>query len=93
MVADIRCFEQPRTNFLTRRANQLHYSMIAQLVTPTALPDDGLFGAMAGEKLPNPQLKLHPACEVAPGLRAASDRPRVAEPRALPMRVPKEIST
>jgi hypothetical protein len=40
---------------------------------------------MLGEN-PYPQLKLH-------WLAAASDRLRVAEPRALPMRVPEEIST
>src|SRR5260370_41019581 len=43
--------------------------------TPMALPDNGLFGAIAG-KNPYLQLKLH-------RLAAANDRLRVAEPRAL----------
>ena len=50
-----------------------------------ALPNNGLFGAIAGKKS-FPQLKLH-------RLATANDRLRVAEPRALPMRVPEEIST
>jgi len=45
---------------------------------------DGRFGAITGQT-PRP-LKLH---RLAP----ANDRLRVAEPRALAMRVPEEIST
>jgi hypothetical protein len=50
-----------------------------------ALPNNGLFGAIAGKK-PFRQLKLR-------RLATAKNRLRVAEPRAFPMRVPKEIST
>jgi hypothetical protein len=49
-----------------------------------ALPDNGLFGAIAGKILT--QLKLQ-------RLATANDRLRVAEPRALPMRCLNEIST
>jgi hypothetical protein len=49
-----------------------------------ALPD-GRFGAIAGKKSFQ-KLKLH-------RLATANDRLRVAEPRALPMRVPEEISS
>src|SRR5882672_801158 len=48
-----------RENVLTRRANQRHYSTIAQFVkTPMAPPTNGLFGAIAGKKSFR-QLKLH----------------------------------
>jgi len=69
MVAGIDALSYPCENILTRRANQRHYSIIAQFVkrpwpcpttckTPVALPDNGLFGAFAG-KNPYRQLKLH----------------------------------
>jgi hypothetical protein len=48
-----------------------------------ALPD-GHFGAIAGQK--SQKLKLR-------RLATANDRLRVAEPRALPMGVPEQIST
>jgi len=49
-----------------------------------ALPDNGLFGAVAGKKNPYPQLKLHRL--KLHRLATANDRLRVAESRALPMR-------
>jgi hypothetical protein len=64
---------------LTRRANQGHYSTIAQFVKrPWPSPTTGS-SAQLQAKNPYPQLKLHrPA--------TANDRLRVAEPRALAMR-------
>jgi hypothetical protein len=50
-----------------------------------ALPDNGLFGAIAG-KNPYPQLKLH-------RLATREGAPPALPGRALPMRVPEEIST
>jgi hypothetical protein len=50
-----------------------------------ALPNNGRFGAIAG-KTSFQKLKLH-------RLATAHDRLRVAEPRALAVRVPEEIST
>jgi len=50
-----------------------------------ALPDNGLFGAIAG-KHPYPQLKLQ-------RLAASEGAPPALPGRALPMRVPEEIST
>ena len=69
VVAGIDALSESCENILTRRANQRHYSIIAQFVkrpwpcpttckTPVALPDNGLFGAFAG-KNPYRQLKLH----------------------------------
>ena len=75
----------PRKHFDTsgKSAALFHHHAICK--TPMALPNNGLFGAIAG-KNPYRQLKLH-------RLATANDRLRVAEPRALPMRVPEEIST
>jgi hypothetical protein len=75
----------PRKYFDTsgKSAALFHHHAICK--TPMAVPYKGLFGAIAG-KNPYPQLKLH-------RLATANDRLRVAEPRALPMRVPEEIST
>jgi hypothetical protein len=50
-----------------------------------ALPDNGFFGAIAGKK-------SLPTIEVAPA-RHSEGSLRVAEPRALAMREPEEIST
>jgi hypothetical protein len=85
MVATWMLWAIPRKHFDTsgKSAALLHHHAICK--TPMDLPDNGLFGAIAG-KNPYPQLKLH-------RLATADDRLRVAEPRALPMRVSKEIST
>ena len=71
--------------YLTRRANQRHSFIIAQSVKRPWPRNSAVFSAILGENS-YPQLKLH-------WLAAASDHLRVAEPRALPMRVPEEIST
>jgi hypothetical protein len=57
-----------------------------------ALPDNGLFGAIAG-KNPYPQLKLHRLAEVA-SARHSEGSPLALPSRArFPMREPEEIST
>src|SRR5260221_8346111 len=65
----------PRKHFDTsgKSAALFHHQAICK--TPMALPNNGLFGAIAG-KNPHPQFKLH-------RLATANDRLRVAEPRAL----------
>jgi hypothetical protein len=75
----------PRKHFDTsgKSAALFHHHAICK--TPVALSNNGLFGAIAGKKSYR-RLKLH-------RLATANDRLRVAEPRALPMRVPEEIST
>src|SRR5882724_34844 len=66
----------PRENILTRRANQRHYSIIAQFEKrPWPCPTTGS-SARLQAKNPYPQLKLH-------RLATANDRLLVAEPRAL----------
>jgi hypothetical protein len=60
-----------------KSAARFHHPPILQ--TPTALRNSGSLG-----ENPYPQLTLH-------RLAAASDRLRVAEPRALPTRVPKDL--
>ena len=57
MVAGMDALSDPAKNILTRRANQGHYSTIAQfLKSPMALPD-GHFGSITGQK--SEKLKLH----------------------------------
>jgi hypothetical protein len=69
----------PRKHFDTsgKSAALLHHHAISK--TPMALPYKGS-SARLQAKNPYPQLKLH-------RLATANDRLRVAEPRALPMRV------
>jgi hypothetical protein len=64
-----------------KSAALLHHHAICK--TPTALLNNGRFGAIAG-KTSFQKLKLH-------RLAAANDRLRVAEPRALPMRARGDI--
>jgi len=66
-------------NILTRRANQWHYSIIAQQNTdglaqqPMALPDNGHFGAIAGKKS-LPTIEVAPCASAAlPGVKAGED--------------------
>jgi hypothetical protein len=85
-VAGMDAFERSRENILTRRANQRHYSIIAQFAKrPWPCPTTGS-SARLQAKNPYPQLKLH-------RLATAKGRLRVAESRALAMREPEEIST
>jgi len=77
---------ESRENILTRRANQRHYSIIEQFAKrPWPCPTTGS-SARLQAKNPYSQLKLY-------WLATAKGRLRVAEPRALPMREPEEIST
>jgi hypothetical protein len=69
---------------LTRRANQRHYSIIAQFFKIAHGAAHRALGATTGQK--SPQLALH-------RLATANDRWRVAVPRALAIRVPEEKST
>jgi hypothetical protein len=86
VVAGMDALSESFENILTRRANQRHYSIITPFVKrPWPCPTTGA-SARLQAKNPYPQLKLH-------RLATANDRLRVAEPRALPMRVPEEIST
>ena len=85
VVAGIDALSESCENILTRRANQRHYCIIAQFVKrPWPCPTTGS-SARLQVKNPYPQLKLHGSSQ----RRVAS---RVAEPRALPMREPEEIS-
>jgi len=85
-VAGMDALSYPCENILTRRANQWHYCIIAQFAKrPWPCPTTGS-SARLQAKNPYPQLKLH-------RLATAKGRLRVAEPRALAMREPEEIST
>src|SRR3984893_14798028 len=64
-----------------KSAALFHYHAICK--TPMDLPNNGRFGAIAGETSFQ-KLKLH-------WLATANDRLRVAEPRALPMRARGDI--
>jgi len=75
----------PRKLFDTSGKSRALFDHRATCKTPMALPDNGLFGAIAG-KNPYPQLKLH-------RLAASEGAPPALPGRALPMRVPEEIST
>src|SRR6266705_3616757 len=76
VVAGMDALSESCENILTRRANQRHYSILAQLVKrPWPCPTTGS-PARLQAKNPYPQLKLH-------RLATANDRLRVAEPRAL----------
>src|SRR5229473_3625496 len=59
VVAGMDALSESCENILTRRANQRHYSIIAQFVKrPWPCPTTGSSSAFAG-KNPYPQLKLH----------------------------------
>ena len=82
-VAGMDALSYPCENILTRRANQRHYSIIAQFAKrPWPCPTTGPSSAIAGKK------SLH-TIEVAPARRSCIGSPqrrvasRVAEPRAL----------
>lgn len=75
----------PRKHFDTSGKSRALFDHRATCKTPMALPDNGLFGAIAG-KNPYPQLKLH-------RLATREGAPPALPGRALPMRVPEEIST
>src|SRR6266567_2911836 len=76
VVAGMDALSESCENILTRRANQRHYSILAQFVKrPWPCPTAGC-SARLQAKNPYPQLKLH-------RFATASDRLRVAEPRAL----------
>jgi hypothetical protein len=86
VVAGMDALSYPCENILTRRANQRHYSIIAQFAKrPWPCPTTGSSSAIAG-KNPYPQLKLH---------RLATAKGRLSRCRAarFPMREPEEIST
>ena len=82
-VAGMDALSYPCENILTRRANQWHYSIIAQLAKrPWPCPTTGSSSAIAGKKS-LPTIEVAPArrsCIGSPQRRVAS---RVAEPRAL----------
>jgi hypothetical protein len=81
-VAGMDALSESCENILTRRANQRHYSIVAQFAKrPWPCPTTGS-SARLQAKNPYPQLKLH-------RLATAKGRLRVAEPRALAMRVPQ----
>ena len=87
VVAGMDALSESYENILARRANQRHYSIIAQFAKRSwPCPTTGS-SARLQAKNPYPQLKLH---RVSPQRRVAS---RIAEPCALPMREPEEIST
>ena len=65
VVAGMDALSESCENILTRRANQRHYSIIA-CKTPMALPENGLFGAIAGKK-------SLPTIEVAPVKHVAAN--------------------
>jgi hypothetical protein len=69
-------------NILTRRANHRHYSNIAQLLNRSWPCQTGCSARLQAE---NPDNLYR--------LATANDRLRVAVPRALALRVSKEIST
>src|ERR1700688_613878 len=77
--------DPPRKHFDTsgKSAALLHHRTICK--TPMALPDNGLFGAIAGKK-------CLPTTEDAPA-RHSEGSPLALPSRALPMREPEEIST
>jgi len=85
VVAGMDALSTLRKHFDTsgKSAALFHHRAICK--TPMALPDNGLFGAIAG-KNPYPQLKLP---RLSPQRRVACALPS----RALPMREPEEIST
>src|SRR5712664_4338830 len=90
-VAGMDALSESRENILTRRANQRHYSIIAQFAKrPWPCPTTGSSSAIAGKKsLPTIEVaSARRSCIGSPQRRDAS---RVAEPRALPMREPEEI--
>ncbi|MEH2531738.1 hypothetical protein V1277_001883 [Bradyrhizobium sp. AZCC 1588] len=68
-----------RQGNLTRRANQGHFSIIPKSCTRPSRP------AIAGASVAIAAEKSSPTIEIA-GITAASDRLRVAEPRALAAR-------
>jgi len=82
-VAGIDALSEFCENILTRRANQRHYSIIAQFAKrPWPCPTTGSSSAIAGKKsLPTIEVaSARRSCIGSPQRRVAS---RVAEPRAL----------
>ena len=83
VVAGMDALSYPCENILTRRANQRHYSIIAQFAKrPWPCPTAGSSSAIAGKKS-LPQLKLHrlvtakgrlSRCRAARAFRCASPR-------------------
>jgi hypothetical protein len=86
-VAGMDALSYPCENILTRRANQWHYSIIAQLAKrPWPCPTTGSSSAIAGKK-------SLPTIEVA-SARHSEGSPLALPSRArFPMREPEEIST
>jgi len=83
VVAGMDALSDPAKNVLTRRANQWHYSIIAQFAKrPWPCPTTGSSSAIAGKKsLPTIEVaSVRRSCIGSPQRRVAS---RVAEPRAL----------
>jgi hypothetical protein len=105
-VAGMDALSYPCENILTRRANQRHYSIIAQFTKrPWPCPTTGSSSAIAGKKsLPTIEVaparrsctgspKLHRLAEVA-SARHSEGSPLALPSRArFPMREPEEIST
>ena len=79
-VAGMDRFERSRENILTRRANQRHYSIIAQFAKRHGPARQRAPLARLQAKNPYPQLKLHRLAEVA------SARHSEGSPLALPSR-------
>jgi hypothetical protein len=75
----------PRKHFDTSGKSAALFHRRAICKTPMALPDNGLFGVIAGKK-------SLPAIEVAPA-RHSEGSPAALPNRALSMRGPAEIST
>src|SRR5882762_8354118 len=93
VVAGIDALSESCENILTRRANQRHYSIIAQFAKPPwSCPTTGS-SARLQVKNPYPQLKLHRLAEVA-SARHSEGSPLALPSRVrFPMREPEEIST
>jgi hypothetical protein len=87
-VAGIDALSEFCENILTRRANQRHYSIIAQFAKhPWPCPTTGSSSAIADKK-------SLPTIEVASARRSCIGSPLALPSRArFPMREPEEIST
>jgi hypothetical protein len=87
VVAGMDALSESCENILTRRANQRHYSIIAQFAKrPWPCPTAGSSSAIAGKK-------SLPTIEVA-SARHSEGSPLTLPSRArFPMREPEEIST
>jgi hypothetical protein len=91
-VAGMDALSYPCENILTRRANQRHYSIIAQFAKrPWPCPTG--CSARLQAKNPYPQLKLHRLAEVAPARHSEGPPLSLPSRARFTMREPEEIST